>query len=77
MIASAVAQLDAWRQPIAGAASADGAYKEWMHFCVRLPGAQHGYLLVNLNVSESKVGGRALRTPRLLALARLDAWAGG
>ena len=76
MIASAVAQLDAWRQPIAGAASADGAYKEWMHFCVRLPGAQHGYLLVNLNVSESKAGGRALRTPRLLALARLDAWAG-
>ena len=79
MIASAVAKLDAWRQPVAGAASADGAYKEWMHFCVRLPGAQHGYLLVNLNVSESKVGGlggRVLRTPRLLALARLERWAG-
>jgi hypothetical protein len=71
-----VPKLDGWRQPPVGRASAGGAYKEWMHFCVRLPGDPVGHLLVNLNVTEATSAGATVRTPRLIALAHQRGWTG-
>jgi hypothetical protein len=62
-------RLDGWHRPFTGPAG-DGAYKEWMHFCVALQGG--GHLLVNLNVTEH--GDR--RTPRLVVLAWDGCWSG-
>jgi hypothetical protein len=72
----AVSQVDAWRQRAIGAGTADGAYKEWMHYCVRLPGVPGSHLLLNLNVSERRLGGRVRRVPRLMLLAATDTWRG-
>ncbi len=75
-IERAVPRADAWRQAPTGAASADGSYKEWMHFCVCLPGDPAGHLLVNLNVTESAAPGGIARRPRLIALGFLGEWTG-
>jgi hypothetical protein len=75
-IERAVPRADAWRQAPTGAASADGSYKEWMHFCVCLPGDPAGHLLVNLNVTESAGPGGITRRPRLIALGYLGEWTG-
>ena len=75
-IERAVPRADAWRQAPKGAASADGSYKEWMHFCVCLPGEPEGHLLVNLNVTESGAPGAVMRRPRLIALGYLGEWTG-
>lgn len=72
----AVRRLDAWRRaPLAPPTDA-GSYKEWMHFCIRLPGEPPGHLVVNMSVTEHSLPSGARRSPRLLALAFTDAWIG-
>lgn len=71
-----VPDLDAWRQAPSGPASSDATYKEWVHFCVRLPGKKPGNLLLNVNATESMTNGVAVRSPRLVVLAELDEWFG-
>lgn len=48
-----------------------------MHFCVRLPGAPAGYLLVNVNVTERRLPTGVERRPRLIVLAHDSEWTGG
>ena len=71
-----VPDVDAWRNSVSGKGSADATYKEWMHFCIRLPGERNGHLLVNVNVTESLVRGVSIRAPKLIVLAELDEWTG-
>lgn len=75
-LARVVAGADTWRRPVVGPAGADGSYKEWMHFCVRLPGDRPRFLLINLNVSTAAGPSGFVRVPRLLAVACLDRWSG-
>jgi hypothetical protein len=75
-LAWAVPQVDGWRQRLTGPASAAGTYKEWMHFCVCLPGSPAGHLLLNVNVSETRQGRSAVRVPRLMIMAATGAWSG-
>jgi hypothetical protein len=70
----AVTRLDAWRRPLTGPASEPGSFKEWMHFCIRLPDG--GHLLANLNVTERRLPGGVVRTPRLIALCHSGEWRG-
>jgi hypothetical protein len=73
----AVPRVDAWRQSPTGNPSATGSYKEWMHFCLSLPGERPGHLLVNLNVTESATPTARARTARLITLGYLDdGWCG-
>jgi hypothetical protein len=76
VIGRAVPRLDAWRRSPTGPASEGGSYKEWMHFCVALPGTLAGHLLVNLNVTETGGGPAARRAPRLVVLAERGGWTG-
>ena len=51
----AIADVDGWRaEPAERGGGAK--YKEWMHFCVRLPSTQLGQLLVNLSIMDFSVG---------------------
>jgi hypothetical protein len=71
----AVPRVDAWRGAPIGVASEGASYKEWMHWCVRLPGEAGGHLLVNLNVTEA--GAPSFRRrPRLIVLAERAGWSG-
>jgi hypothetical protein len=70
----AMIQADCWRRPLTGPARLGGMHKEWMHFCVALPG--RGHLLVNLNVCERTVGESCERVPRLITLGWNEAWVG-
>jgi hypothetical protein len=72
----AVRKLDAWRRPPLAEPTERGAYKEWFHFCVRLPGAPSGHLLVNLNLTERSLPSGRVRTARVIALAHTDDWEG-
>jgi hypothetical protein len=72
----AVARLDGWRRPLAEGASSAGSFKEWMHFCVRLPGESPGHLLINLNVTERRLVRTVQRTPRLIVLCDAGHWTG-
>jgi len=73
---SAVRRFDAWRTGPRAPATQPGSYKEWTHFCVRLPTDPPGHLLFNLNVTERALPSGVVRTPRLLALAHGAEWVG-
>jgi hypothetical protein len=74
MIERAMPIADAWRQAPTGTLGERTAYKEWMHFCVCLPG--DGHLLVNFNVTESASAEGVERVPRLIALGCDGVWSG-
>lgn len=75
-VSRAVQRLDAWRRPLDEPPSAIGSYKEWLHFCVRLPELEHGHLLVNLSFTERALGRVTVCTPRLIVLAHDGEWVG-
>lgn len=72
----AVNALDGWRQPLVGRASEAASYKEWMHFCVRLPGDPAGHLLVNFNVTERRLPAGPVRNARLITMVEHERWRG-
>jgi hypothetical protein len=76
VVDDAVARLDGWRRPLTGPVTEAASYKEWMHFCVRLPGDPPGHLLVNFNVTERRLATCRLRTPRMIAMCDTDRWRG-
>jgi hypothetical protein len=76
LLARAVPRVDGWRRPVDGMASEAGSFKEWMHFCVALPGDPSGHLLVNINVTERVLPTGPERRPRLIALGVLGDWTG-
>lgn len=67
---------DRWRASVAGPASATATYKEWMHFCVRLPGRPASQLLVNMSLADSAGTRGPIRRPRLVVMAKADGWSG-
>jgi hypothetical protein len=73
-----VPRVDAWRDGVTSAATADGSAKEWMHFCVRLPGQPAGHLLLNVSITERLLPTGPERAARLVALAVADGetWSG-
>jgi hypothetical protein len=75
-IARAVQRLDAWRRPLGSPATELSSYKEWLHFCVRLPELAHGHLLINVSFTERRLPRGTACTPRVLALACADGWVG-
>jgi hypothetical protein len=70
-------RLDAWRRAPQEGPSAQGSYKEWLHFCVRLPGQPSGHLLVNFNVTEQRFRTGTQRIARVITLAHAGTWCGG
>jgi len=72
----AVRRLDAWRRSPLAEVSEQGSYKEWFHFCVRLPGNPPGHLLVNFNVTERNLPSGNVRAARVITLAHLGEWCG-
>jgi hypothetical protein len=67
-VAAAVQRLDAIQRTFGQPIEARADYKEWFHFCVRLPG---GHLIVNFSLVE-RVG--ALRTWSEAVLTVLSTW---
>ncbi|MFI5308066.1 MAG: hypothetical protein ACHQ53_11970, partial [Polyangiales bacterium] len=72
----AVRRLDAWRRSPLAEPSEQGSYKEWFHFCVRLPGDRPGHLLVNFNVTERSLPSGRVRVARVITLAHVGDWCG-
>jgi hypothetical protein len=73
-----VPRVDAWRDGVASPVTPDGSAKEWMHFCVRLPGTPAGHLLINVSVTERLLPTGPERAARLMALAVAEGttWSG-
>lgn len=71
-----VPRMDGWRRRASGDPSDAGSYKEWMHFCVCLPGPAPGHLLFNVNVAERLLSTGVERQPRVIALGYLGRWTG-
>ena len=76
LVDDAVSRLDGWRSPMTGVATESGSYKEWMHFCVRLPGDPPGHLLVNFNATERRLSNGQVRTPRVIVMCDAGGWRG-
>ena len=72
----AVQRLDVWRAPVTTPVTPQGTYKEWMHFCIRLPEFAHGHLIVNLSFMERVLPAGTVRVPRVTVLAHTDRWRG-
>jgi hypothetical protein len=72
----ALRRLDAWRRSPQSGPSEQGSYKEWLHFCVRLPGEPPGHLLVNFNVTERRAAAGTQCVARLITLAHAGEWHG-
>jgi hypothetical protein len=74
--ARAVPRVDGWRRGPRDRPSASASFKEWMHFCVAIPGEPAGHLLVNINILERMLPTGPERTPRLIALGVQGDWTG-
>jgi hypothetical protein len=75
-VARAIPRLDGWRRGASESPSPSASYKEWMHFCVALPGDPAGHLLVNINVMERLLPTGPERRPRLIAIGVRGDWTG-
>jgi hypothetical protein len=70
----AIRRLDAIRRAPESAPSAAGTFKEWLHFCVRVPG---GHVIVNFSLLERRTpGGLAWSDAHLTVLAHRQRWTG-
>src|SRR5438552_17007366 len=69
----ALIRLDAVKRAPDGAPVPATAFKEWFHFCVRLPG---GHLIVNFSLLDRVSGERAWTEAYLTVMSSWPSWRG-